>query len=104
MSNKSNIELPREKIADFCKRNRIRRLSLFGSALKGELRRDSDIDLLVEFHSDETVPSLLDLARMERELSKLLGGRRVDLRTPNELSRYFRDEVLSTASVQYAEG
>ena len=104
MSNKSNIELPREKIADFCKRNRIRRLSLFGSALKGELRKDSDIDLLVEFHSDEMAPSLLDLARMERELSKLLGGRRVDLRTPNELSRYFRDEVLSTASVQYAEG
>jgi predicted nucleotidyltransferase len=104
MSNKSNIELPREKIADFCKRNRVRRLSLFGSALRSELRKDSDIDLLVEFHSDETAPSLFDLARMERELSKLLGGRKVDLRTPNELSRYFRDEVLSTASVQYAEG
>ena len=104
MSNKSNIELPREKIADFCKRNRIRRLSLFSSALKDELRKDSDIDLLVEFHPDETARSLLDLARMERELSKLLGGRKVDLRTPNELSRYFRDEVLSTASVQYAEG
>jgi uncharacterized protein len=104
MSEKSSIRLPRDKIADFCKRNRIRKLSLFGSALKGELRKDSDIDLLVEFHSDETAPSLLDLARMERELSKLLGGRKVDLRTPNELSRYFRDEVLSTASVQYAEG
>lgn len=103
MSNKSNIELPREKIADFCKRNRIRRLSLFGSALKGELRKNSDIDLLVEFQPDEA-PGLFDLARMERELSKLLGGRKVDLRTPNELSRYFRDEVLSTASVQYAEG
>ena len=49
-------------------------------------------------------PSLLDLARMERDLSRLLDGRKVDLRTPNELSRYFRDEVLSTASVQYAEG
>jgi predicted nucleotidyltransferase len=103
MAKKKNIELPRDKIADFCKRNRIRRLSLFGSALKGELRKDSDIDLLVEFHSDEA-PSLFDLARMERELSKLLRGRKVDLRTPNELSRYFRDEVLSTASVQYAEG
>ena len=64
---------------------------------------DSDIDLLIEFHHD-AAPSLFDLARMERELSKLLGGRKVDLRTPNELSRYFRDEVLSTASVQYAEG
>ena len=104
MSRETNIQLPREKIADFCKRNRIRKLSLFGSALKGELRKDSDIDLLVEFHSDETAPSLFDLARMERELSKLLGGRKVALRTPNELSRYFRDKVLSTASVQYSEG
>ena len=103
MGKKTSIELPPDKLADFCKRNRIRKLSLFGSALKGELRKDSDIDLLVEFHPDEA-PSLFDLARMERELSKLLGGRKVDLRTPNELSRYFRDEVLSTASVQYAEG
>jgi len=104
MSKKTNLQLPRDKLAEFCKRNRIRKLSLFGSALKGELRKDSDIDLLVEFHSDETAPSLLDLARMERELSKLLRGRKVDLRTPGELSRYFRDEVLATASVQYAEG
>ena len=103
MNKKTNIQLPRDKIADFCKRNRIRKLSLFGSALKGELRKDSDIDLLVEFQPSE-FPSLLDLARMERELSKLFGGRKVDLRTPNELSRYFRDEVLATASVQYAEG
>ncbi|HEV8725896.1 MAG TPA: hypothetical protein VGW77_35210 [Candidatus Binatia bacterium] len=58
---------------------------------------------MVEFQPGET-PSLFDLARMERDLSKLLGGRKVDLRTPNELNRYFREEVLSTASVQYAEG
>ena len=103
MAKEKNIELPRDKIADFCKRNRIRRLSLFGSALKGRLRKDSDIDLLVELQPVET-PSLFDLARMERELSKLLNGRKVDIRTPGELSRYFRDEVLSTASVQYAEG
>jgi len=103
MANKKQFELPRDKLDDFCKRNRIRRLSLFGSAMKGELRNDSDIDLLVEFHPAEA-PSLFDLARMERELSKILGGRKVDLRTPNELSRYFRDEVLSTARVQYAEG
>jgi uncharacterized protein len=104
MSRKMSIQLPRDKIADFCKRNRIRKLSLFGSALKGELRKDSDIDLLVEFHPEETAPSLFDLARMERELSRLLGGRKVDLRTPNEISRYFRNEVLSTATVQYAAG
>ena len=103
MNDKKFIQLPLEKIADFCKRNRIRKLSLFGSALKGELRKDSDIDFLVEFPPGEA-PSLLDLARMERDLSTLLDGRKVDLRTPNELSRYFRDEVLSTATVQYAEG
>ena len=103
MNDRKFIQLPREKIADFCKRNRIRKLSLFGSALKGELRKDSDIDFLVEFQPGEA-PSLLDLARMERDLSTLLDGRKVDLRTPNELSRYFRGEVLSTASVQYAEG
>jgi predicted nucleotidyltransferase len=103
MAKRQNTELPRDKIADFCKRNRIRKLSLFGSALRGELRKDSDIDFLVEFQLGET-PSLFDLGRMERELSTVLGGRKVDLRTPQELSRYFRDEVLASASVQYAEG
>jgi predicted nucleotidyltransferase len=103
VSAKTNVQLPRDKIADFCKRNRIRKLSLFGSALKGASGEDSDVDLLVEFQPGDA-PSLLDLARMERELTTLLGGRKVDLRTPNELSRYFRQEVLSTASVQYAEG
>jgi predicted nucleotidyltransferase len=103
MSTKMNVQLPRDKVADFCRKNRIRKLSLFGSALKGAAREDSDGDLLVEFQPGDA-PSLLDLARMERELTTLLGGRKVDLRTPNELSRYFRQEVLSTASVQYAEG
>lgn len=102
MSENAHIQLPREKVADFCKQNHIRKLSLFGSALRENFRPDSDIDLLVEFHPD-SAPSLLDLARMERELSALLGGRKVDLRTPKELSRYFRDEVVSLATVQYAE-
>jgi uncharacterized protein len=102
MSEKKNIHIPADKIAEFCKRNGIRKLSLFGSVLRPDFRPDSDIDLLVEFRAG-AAPSLLDLARMERELSAVLGGRKVDLRTPKELSRYFRDEVLSTASVQYAE-
>jgi predicted nucleotidyltransferase len=102
MSEKKNIKFPPKKIAEFCKRNRIRKLSLFGSALRDDFRPDSDIDLLVEFQAG-VAPSLLDLARMERELSDILGGRKVDLRTPKELSRYFRDEILSTARVQYAE-
>ena len=102
MSEKKNIHIPADKIAEFCKRNGIRKLSLFGSVLRPDFRPDSDIDFLVEFRAG-AAPSLLDLARMERELSAVLGGRKVDLRTPKELSRYFRDEVLSTASVQYAE-
>lgn len=102
MSEKKNIDMPVDKVAEFCKRNGIRKLSLFGSALRDDFRPDSDIDLLVEFRVG-AAPSLLDLARMERELSAVLGGRKVDLRTPQELSRSFRDEVLSTASVQYAE-
>jgi predicted nucleotidyltransferase len=103
MAKKQKIEMPHDKIAEFCKRNRIRKLSLFGSALRGELRKDSDIDILVEFPPGAT-PSLFDLARMERELSTLVGGRKVDLRTPQDLSRYFRDEVISSARVEYAEG
>jgi predicted nucleotidyltransferase len=102
MKDNKNIDLPPDKIAEFCKRNQIRRLSLFGSALRGDFRPGSDIDLLVEFR-DGATPSLLDLARMERELSAVLGGRKVDLRTPQELSRYFREEVLSAACVHYAE-
>src|SRR4026209_1748836 len=102
MSEKKNIHIPADTIAEFCKRNGIRKLSLFGSVLRPDFRPDSDIDLLVEFRAG-AAPSLLDLARMERELSAVLGGRKVDLRTPKELSRYFRDEVMSTASVQYAE-
>jgi hypothetical protein len=102
MNAKSNIQLPPDKIAEFCRRNRIRKLSLFGSALRSDFRSDSDIDLLVEFQPGPA-PSFFDLARMERELSALLSGRKVDLRTPQELSRYFREEVLSSANVQYAE-
>ncbi len=84
-----------------CRRHGIHRLSLFGSVLKGTDRPDSDIDLLVEFEP-ESVPGLLGMAAIEAELSDLLGGRRVDLRTPQELSRYFRDEVVRTAEVQFA--
>jgi hypothetical protein len=96
------IEIPREKIAEFCKRNHIRRLSLFGSALRGDFGPDSDIDFLVEFDPDH-IPGLIRLAGMEIELSEIM-GRKVDLRTPQDLSRYFREEVLDSAEVQYAEG
>ena len=95
------IPIDRQRIAEFCHRRHIRKLSVFGSALRDDFRPDSDVDVLVEFESGSTV-GLLRLAGMELELSTLL-GRRVDLRTPAELSRYFRQEVLNLAEVQYAQ-
>jgi predicted nucleotidyltransferase len=97
------IPIPKEELESFCKVHHIRRLAFFGSALRDDFREDSDIDVLVEF-DPQHVPGLFTLARLERELSALFGGRKVDLRTPNDLSRYFRQEVLSGAEVQYAEG
>ena len=90
----------RAALAALCRRHQIRRLSLFGSVLRGDAGPDSDVDLLVEF-SRGARPSFLDLAEIERELSGLLAGRRVDLRTADDLSRYFREEVLREAEVQY---
>ncbi len=99
------IRLPidQAKLAELCRRHRIRKLSLFGSQLKGTARPDSDVDLLVEFERDAQI-SLLDMARIEIELSPLLGGRKVDLRTAQDLSRYFRDEVVRSAEPQYVAG
>lgn len=92
----------KERLITFSQRHHIRWLALFGSALRGDFGPESDIDFLVEFDPAH-VPGLLGLARLERELSSLLGGRRVDLRTPRELSRYIRDEVRRQAEVIYAE-
>jgi predicted nucleotidyltransferase len=87
-------------LADFCRTHHIRRLSLFGSQLKGTAGPESDIDLLVEFEPEHT-PTLFGIAGMEIELTELL-GRKVDLRTAEDLSRYFRDQVVQMAEVQYA--
>ncbi len=91
---------PREEIALFCRRHHITRLSLFGSVLRSDFREDSDVDVLVEFEPHTRV-GFLALSAMQRELSQIV-GRAVDLRTPEDLSRYFRDEVLRDARVQYA--
>jgi predicted nucleotidyltransferase len=90
------LAIAEEQLARFCRKRHIRRLALFGSTP----RPDSDIDLLVEFEPGQE-PGLLGLASMEAELTALL-GKKVDLRTPQDLSRYFRDEVLRSAEVQYA--
>lgn len=96
-----SLNLDNATLARFCERHHIYRLALFGSQLKGAARPDSDIDLLVEFEPGG-VPGLLGIAAMEIELADLLGGRKVDLRTPQDLSRHFRDEVMRTAEVQHA--
>ena len=101
MKKKARIELPQDKIASFCKKHHIRKLSLFGSVLRDDLGPGSDIDILVEFEPGK-VPSFFRLFDMEEELSAILGGRKVDIRTPEDLSRYFRDRVLAAAVVQYA--
>lgn len=97
------IRFPKDQVAEFCRLHHIRRLAVFGSALRSDFNETSDIDILVEFEPDH-IPSLLGMARMERELSALFGGRKVDLRTPEDLSRYFRQDVLNEAEVQYAQG
>jgi len=93
------IEVNKHEIELFCRRHRIRRLALFGSVLRDDFSPDSDVDVLVEFE-DGHVPGLAFFA-MEAELSKIL-GRKVDLNTPQFLSRHFREEVLAEAEDQYA--
>lgn len=85
-----------ERLAAFCFENGIRRLAVFGSALHGDVTPESDLDLLVEFMPGRT-PGLFAIARLERQLSSLLDGRKVDLRTPEDLSRHFRQEVVQEA-------
>ena len=88
------INVPKEQIAEFCRRNHIRRMALFGSVLRDDFRPESDVDVLVEFEEDKT-PGLAFFG-MELELSEVL-GRKVDLNTPNCLSKYFRESVLTSA-------
>ena len=96
----SPLPITSERIADFCRRHRIVRLSVFGSVLRPTFRSDSDIDILVEFADGQT-PSLLDLGGMQAELSSML-SREVDLKTPGFLSPRILEKVRSSARVQYA--
>ena len=92
------IEVPEDKLRAFCQRNHIRKLSFFGSYLREDFKQSSDIDVLVEFESGH-VPGLAFFS-MEEELSEII-GHKVDLNTPQFLSRYFRDKVISEAQVLY---
>lgn len=95
-----HIDVDKIRIAEFCRTNHIVKLALFGSVLRGDFGPDSDVDVLVEFEAGH-VPGLLGIARLERELTELL-GHKADLRTAEDLSRYFRDDVVSHAEIQYA--
>jgi uncharacterized protein len=97
-----SIELPYERITEFCNHSPIAKLSLFGSILRDDFRSDSDVDLLVEFIPGSKI-TYFDLAGMEAELTTII-GRKVDLRTPNELSHYFRQKVLDSAQTIYVQG
>jgi uncharacterized protein len=96
---KRNIDIPKEKIAQFCQRHHIRRLALFGSALREDFTPDSDVDVLVEFQPGTRV-GMIRLSGIELELSQIL-GRKVDMNTPGFISRYYREEVLAEAEDQY---
>ncbi|MBI5119101.1 nucleotidyltransferase family protein [Candidatus Poribacteria bacterium] len=97
---RSNINVPRESLVEFCRRRRIKRLSFFGSVLRQDFTPESDVDVLVEFESG-TIVGFFELHDIEGELSRILGDRKVDLHTPGGLSRYIRDRVLGEAEVQY---
>ncbi len=97
-----SIDIPKDQVEDFCKKNLIKKFSFFGSVTREDFSPDSDIDVLVEFYSDQS-PSFFGLAQMRRDLSKILGGRKIDLLTPKGISKYIRKEILSSAIIQYAE-
>ena len=96
----AKLHIDGEAVGDFCRRNHIRRMALFGSVLRDDFRPDSDVDVLVEFAPDARI-GLIGFAGLEIELSAML-GREVDLNTAEDLSRYYRDEVVKSAEVVYA--
>jgi len=96
------IKVDKGRLGEFCRQRHIARLSFFGSVLRDDFASDSDVDVLLDFEEGHT-PGFLGVAQIERELSMLLDNRRVDLRTFQDLSRYFRKEVLAAAEVQYAQ-
>jgi predicted nucleotidyltransferase len=98
----AQIDIPEAQIAELCRYNGIRKLALFGSVVTGRFTDSSDIDVLVDFQPQERV-GFFRLAEIEQTLGGLLGGRKIDLRTPMDLSRYFRDQVVRDALTIYAE-
>jgi predicted nucleotidyltransferase len=94
-----SVEINRKKIGVFCKKHHIVSLALFGSILTSHFSQTSDVDVLVKFEKKH-IPSLFDIVDIEEELSSIV-GRKVDLKTPEDLSRYFREEVIAQAKIVY---
>jgi hypothetical protein len=97
------IDIGLDRVADFCRRNQIRKLALFGSILRDDFTPESDIDVLVEFKPEARV-GFFKLYDIEQELAQILAGRTVEINTFKSLSPYFRGEVLAEAEVLYVEG
>ncbi len=102
MTTQEKLNLPKSSLRDFCRRNHIRKLALFGSILRNDFQRESDVDVLVEFEPGH-VPGYIRLAGLEQEFSEMIGGRLVAINTSKCLSRYFQDEVISESEVLYVE-
>jgi len=103
MTGTPHVPVPYDDIGRICRKYHIRKLSLFGSVLREDFGPESDRDILVEFEEGHT-PGFFRLFAIREELSRAFGGKEIDLLTPGDLSRYFRDDVLAAAEVCYAEG
>ena len=99
----AKLTIPQDKIGELCVRHHIRRLAVFGSALREDFGPDSDVDVLVDFLPGHT-PGFFGLFDIEEELSAEFGGRKAEVRTPQDLSPLFRQRILDTAEVQYVQG
>lgn len=97
-----HLSVPKQRLKSFCREHGIKWLAIYGSALRDDFGPESDVDVLVEFEPDR-VPGFLGLAGMQLELQELFSGRTIDLRTPEDLSPYFRQDVLEAAEIQYVQ-
>jgi len=103
MTGTPHAPVPYDEIGQICRKHQIRKLSLFGPVLRDDFGPESDIDILVVFEEGYT-PGFFRLFAIREELSPAFGGKEIDLLTPQDLSRDFRDEVIAAAEVCYAEG
>jgi predicted nucleotidyltransferase len=97
----NELTIDKHSLADFCQRHHIRRLSVFGSALRNDFRPESDVDVLVEYEP-EHAPGW-EIVDMEEELGHLFGGRKIDMVNRKYLSPRLKERILATAVVQYED-